>query len=272
VEIRPAAYDPDGLLTVQRALLTFCQARSDVVAVLDLPPHFGTREALDWRQQLADTPAFADGDPLSYAAVYHPWLQAPEPVTPDLAPLRSVPPSGALCGTIGARELARGCWIAPANVPLRGVVALAPSLPAPDWPALFDARFNLVRRQPGQFSALSAHTLSDDRQFVQLSVRRLLIFLRKLALLRGMRYVFETNTQRFRQRVQHAFERTLRQLAARGAVVAFRVVADDSLNTPYEVDNGRLVVAIQVAPTQPVEFITVVLIRSTEDVLSVVET
>jgi phage tail sheath protein FI len=203
--------------------------------------------------------------------VYHPWVQAREVVTPELAPLRTLPPSGAICGTIAARELARGCWIAPANLPLRGTVALAPVLPASTWPALFDARFNLIRQQPGQFSALSAHTLSDDRQLVQLSVRRLLIFLRKLALQRGMRYVFESNTESFRRRVQHGFERTLRSLAARGAVVAFRVIADDTLNTPNDIDHGRLVVAIQVAPTLPVEFITVVLIRSGEDVLSVVE-
>src|SRR5207248_8127190 len=141
-------------------------------------------------------------------------------------------------------ELVRGPWIAPANVPLRGIVALTPEITKTDWAALFDARINLVRQLPGQFTLMSAHTLSYDHMLVQISVRRLLIFLRKLALRRGMRYVFESNTERFRQRVQASFESTLNTLVARGGIVAFEVVTDESINTPDDFDNGRFLIAL----------------------------
>ena len=274
VAIEPAAYGPDelsALLELHRALVRFAAARADLVTVLSLPGHAGTAEALDWQRQLVDTPEFRDGSPLSYAAFYHPWVLVREETTPDLAPLRATPPDGAVCGSIAARDRARGPWIAPAGLSLREVLGLTPELKAADWPRLFDVRANLLRHPPGQFSTLSAHTLSDDPQLMQVSVRRLLIFLRKLALRRGMRYVFEVSNDRFRQRVQLSFERTLTELAARGALVAFQVVTGPEITTPADYDAGRFLIALKVAPTLPIEFITVVLLRSGEGLLEVIE-
>lgn len=267
----PEAYDPTPLLAVHEALVTFCAGRGDALAVLSLPEHFQRRDVLAWAQQLRSSGNLAESNALSYAAVYHPWLQTPERTTPELAPLRAAPPDGAVCGMIAARELVRGPWIAPANVPLRGVVGLSQVVGEVDAVALFDAQVNLLRQQPGSFSPLSAHTLSLDRLLVQISVRRLMIFLRKLALRRGMRYVFEPNNERFRRRVEAAFERTLTALTAQGALTAFQVVTGEGLNTPNDVDNGRFLIALKVAPSLPIEFITVMLMRAGEGVLRAVE-
>ncbi len=267
----PDAYKSNPLLEFQVALVNLCAARADAIAVLSLPNHFTARDALDWQQRLVAMPALLDGAELSYAAVYHPWLSAREEAMPELALLRNTPPDGAVCGMIAARELVRGAWIAPANVALRGVMGLTPKLTAYDWSDLFNAQVNVIRQQPGKFVALSAHTLSLNPLLIQLNVRRLLIYLRKLALRRGMRYVFESNNARFRQRVQGSFERALTRLLALGAVNAFQVVTDDSLNTPGDVENGRFIIALKVAPTLPIEFITIVLLRSGENLLQVLE-
>ncbi len=261
----------DALIAVQHAMVNMCAARADAVAVLTLPLHFLQREVLEWQRQFTAIPDFFDGPTLSYAAVYHPWQHVPEDVTPQLAPLRSLPPDGTVCGMIAARELQRGPWIAPANTPLLGVVGLTPVLTTDDWKALFNAQINVVRQQPGQFTLMSAHTLSYDPTFLHLSVRRLLIFLRKMALRRGMRYVFEVNNTRFRRRVQASFERTLTQMITLGAISAFQVVTDSSINTQNDYDNGRFLIALKVAPTIPIEFITVVLLRAGEDLLQVIE-
>jgi hypothetical protein len=260
------------LLAVQQALVNFCAARADVLGVLSLPLHFKRREVLDW-QRIFTTgiPDVLDGSALSYVAVYHPWLQGREEITPELAPLRATPPDGAVCGMIAARELSRGPWIAPANVPLLGVVGLTPLLTTDDWYELFNAQMNVVRQKPGQFTLLSAFTLSLDDQLVQISVRRLMIFLRKLAFRRGMRYVFEANNERFRQRVQASFEHTLTLMAVRGALTAFEVVTSSEINTPNDYDNGRFLIALKVAPTLPIEFITVILLRAGEGLLEVIE-
>jgi phage tail sheath protein FI len=92
-----------------------------------------------------------------------------------------------------------------------------------------------------------------------------------MVLRQGQQYVFEPNDTRFRRRVQVGFERRLGALRDRGALVAFRVQTGDTVNTRNDYDNGRLIIEIQVAPSQPVEFISVVLLRSGERLLDVQE-
>ena len=79
------------------------------------------------------------------------------------------------------------------------------------------------------------------------------------------------NNDRFRQLVRMRFDRILGVLAQRGAFLAFQVVTDGGVNTAADMDNGRLIVSLQVAPTSPVEFITVTLVRSGEGLLDVLE-
>jgi len=99
----------------------------------------------------------------------------------------------------------------------------------------------------------------------------LLIYLRKLALRRGEKYVFENNTPRFRQTVQVSFERSLTALMRRGALAAFEVSTGREANTENDEFNGRMIVTIKVAPTNPIEFITVVMLRAGDTLLEVLE-
>ena len=200
-------FDSAPLRGIHQALISVCQARGDVMAILTLPLHFDKRLCIGWqedlRQQLGlprrrsvfdDVRDIAN---LSYAAVYHPWLLVPDPSAPGR--LRAVPCDGAACSTIAARELQRQVWVAPANMPLQGVLGLMPSFTTDDWADLFELQFNLVRPEPRDFRAMSAHTLSDERAWLQISVRRLIILLRKVAAERGMDFVFESNHERFRE-------------------------------------------------------------------------
>jgi hypothetical protein len=253
-----AAFDPAPLHHVQLALVRLCAARGDAVAVLSLPAHYDATAAVEWQQQLP-----IDGS-MSYAAAWHPWLMLRED-------LRIVPPEGHVAGTVAARELAAGAWAAPANIGIRGVVGLEPEFTTGDVIRLFDAHLNPLARQPKRFTAISAHTLSPDPQWLQLSVRRLLILLRKVAFVLGDRWVFETNNDAFRARVRTAFERLLARLQARGALVAFMVTTAEGQAARIDADNGRFIVELRVAPSSPIEFITVSLVRDREGILELVE-
>jgi phage tail sheath protein FI len=239
--------------------------------VLSVPQHFARRQLLDWRQRLTGISAFRDGLPLSYAAAYYGWPQIREPTMPEIHPLRNVPPDGAVCGMIAGREIQRGVWLAPANISLRGVVGLTPPFAEAERHTLFEQQINLVQHQPGRFTTLSAHTLSSNPLLWQVSVRRLLILLRKMVLHQGQQYVFEPNDTRFQRRIQIGFERRLAALRDSGALVAFRVQTGDAVNTRNDYDNGRLIIEIQVAPSHPIEFLSVVLLRSGERLLDVIE-
>jgi hypothetical protein len=271
----PAGYDPGGLLEVHTALVRMCAARNDMIAVLGVPRHFDTAAVLAFLQRLTENarPSQAGRivmSPLSFAGFWYPWVRVPEPTTPALAPLRDQPADGAVCGMIAARELARGAWVAPAGVPMRGLVGLARTVPAEDTYRLFDAHTNLLTALPGTISTSSAHTLAAEPALQQVSVRRLLILLRKVALIEGNRYVFDTNTERFRQLVRRRFERLLSTLTRRGALAAYQILADGAVNAAEDPDSGRLVVVLRVAPTIPIEFITVSLVRAGEGLLDVV--
>lgn len=278
-------FDSEPLLALHQALITACQARSDVLGILTLPLHFEKRQCIAWQEDLRqrlglprrrsvfnDVRDIAD---LSYAAVYHPWLLLPDPSAPDR--LRPVPCDGAVCGMIAARERQRQVWIAPANVPLQDVLGLLPAFVTDDWAELFNLQFNLIRQEPRDFRVMSAHTLSDERAWLQVSVRRLMILLRKVAVGRGMDFVFESNHERFREGVRVMLEDLLRFMFERGAFAgatveqAFRVVTDASVNTAQSIDQGRFIAEIRVAPAQPMEFITVQLTRTGEGLLLATE-
>lgn len=270
--VDPADYRVQPLVDVQRRLAELCAARADLVAVLGVPRHFDVDAVLSWRDQLADATREQTGvvsTPLSYAGYWYPWVQQTEPATPELDPLRSQPADGTVCGLVAARGLDRGVWTAPANVALRGPVALTPRLLPAEVTGLFDAHANLLRSAPAGILTISAHTLTEDPLLLQVSVRRLLILIRKIALREGARYVFETNTDRFRALVRSRFERILASLTDRGALAAYQVVTDGGVNTAADLDAGRLVVVLRVAPTQPTEFITITLRRSGEGLLDV---
>lgn len=117
---------------------------------------------------------------------------------------------------------------------------------------------------------LDAETLSDDPDLRQTNVRRLLILLRRQALLLGANYVFEPNDAAFRRRVDRGFTEMLDGMFERGAFAGatpastYQVVTDDSLNTPQSMDQGRFIVELRVAPSLPMTFLTIRLIQTSE--------
>lgn len=273
----------ERLLRIHRALLRLCAASGDLFAVLSLPREFDALQAVRYAARLrevrgamaqadSEALAFDEGRALSYGALYHPWLVSGARESPvairdeDVARgQRIVPPDGFVAGVLAQRASSRGAWIAPANEVLKDVVALTPQLEASSWQALQDAQVNVLRAEPRGFLALSADTLALDPEadVRPISVRRLVALLRRLALRRGTSYVFEPNGVELRAAVQRGFDILLSDLFRRGAFAgatpqqSFRVVTDETLNTPRDADAGRLIVELRVAPSLPMRFLAV---------------
>ena len=89
--------------------------------------------------------------------------------------------------------------------------------------------------------------------------------------------VFRPNDDSLRRLVQREFERILGDLFVRGAFAGethdegYRVVADATVNTPQSIDLGRFLVELQVAPSQPLSFLTVRLVQEGGTLLAVQE-
>ena len=279
------SYRANSLLDVHRALLRMCVARGDLFAVLALPEHYREDDAITHADLLrpakkklpTDLPplslsvaplSFGEERATSYAAVYHPWLITRRDEI--LEPWQIVPPDGTACGVMAQRAITRGAWSAPANELLRGVISLTPPLTAGRRLDLQEAQINIFRREPRGFVSLGADTLSREIDVRPINVRRLLILLRRLALRVGATYVFEPNDDSFRRLVQRGFETVLEGMFERGAfagntpATSFQVIADDSINTPTSVDQGRFIVELRVAPSLPLTFITIRLVQAND--------
>jgi hypothetical protein len=276
----PRRYQDDVLVAVHRLLMRLCAARRDLLAVLSFPEHFDEDDAAAHvriiapptrlvRGELPDDgnvvpPLTGEADALSFAAAYYGWSY----VRDVDGLLRTLAPDGPACGVIARRALERGAWIAPANEQLRGLVGLERPTPRERWQELQQLQINLVRQGPQGCVVMSADTLALDDDVRPIGVRRLLILLRRLAARLGPTYVFEPNNAAFRRMVQRGFEERLGELFQRGAfagataATAFQVVADERLNTPRSVAQGRFIVELRVAPSRPMVFVTIRLVQT----------
>jgi hypothetical protein len=269
-------YSPRSLFNVQRALLRMCAARGDMFAALSLPEHYRREKIVEHLQALRSeapsslidgvAPEPLDDRTLSFGAVWHPWLSGREENRFDQ--IRSAPPCGAISGVMAKRALSRGAWVAPANDPLREVIALTAPILSDERLELQEERLNLIRREPRGFLSLGSDTLSDDADLRQINVRRLLSLLRRLALKLGATYVFEPHSQVFQRSVKRGFEAMLDRMFTLGAfagatpATSYQVVVDQSLNTPQSMEQGRFIVELRVAPSLPLRFLTVRLVHN----------
>ena len=264
--------DPEIVRELHTAMLRFCAARSDCFAVLALPRHHREGDALAHAAALTARlggiaePGDVGARTLSFGALYHPWTVVRTPVA--AAPLRAIPPDGATTGVMATRANTLGAWAAPANQPLAGVAILDPKLPETVRATFLGRKVNAVAPFPRGFMTWSEETLSDDPELRGVGVRRLMILLRRLVLREGNTYVFEANSPTFRRLVQRQFDDLLGGLYVRGAFTGashaegYRVVTDDTVNPPQNVDLGRFVVELRVAPSRPLAFLTVRLVQT----------
>jgi hypothetical protein len=300
----PPEADRSAAVEVHAALLRLCAARGDLFAILSLPEAVDAAGAIqhvaDVRSAVTEVPgdltlaSARDADQrnvLSFGALYHPWVMAVQasdavpaaasaegdaaaavdpPPNIASAPAVACPPDGCVAGVFANRAEIRGAWIAPANVAFRDVVGLTRPFRDDELAGLYAGQVNVVRRTPSAYRTLATHTLALDPTFRPINVRRLLSLLRRLALLRGVDYVFEPNDNAFRRRIQRGFEALLATLFERGAFAGsratdgYRVVVGDPPNSRQSLDAGRLIVELKVAPSMPLEFLTVRLVRSGE--------
>lgn len=292
------------LASIQRAVLRMAAASGQLFAVLSLPAHFRSQEAVAYAARLRasrinsgsgndrDALGFNERHALSYGAFYHPWvimggvagrsgtgnsarpaIRRGQRLAPDADQRRLNPPDGAILGLMAARARLRGAWIAPANEPLVDIVALTPGLAAETWLPLADAQINVVRDDPRGFLVLAADTLAEDLQWLPVNVRRLMMLLRRLALRQGAAYAFEPNSGVLQRTIERNFETILDDLLRRGAFAGRTAEQSFRVRTEVSVadrDAGRLLVELRIAPAWPLQFVTLLLVQSGER-LSVVE-
>ncbi len=195
----------------------------------------------------------------SYSAYYAPWVLVSDPA--DGAAL-AVHPGGHIAGAIVQNDLRRGVWKAPANVPILGIVGLTHEINRQEQETLNQRGVNALRNFPGKgYLIWGARTTSQDPEWKYINVRRYLIYLEQ-SIAQGTQWAaFEPNGETLWNNVQRTIGDFLFNEFKAGALLgirpdeAFFVKCDRSTMTQNDLDNGRLICLVGVAPLRPAEFV-----------------
>ncbi len=194
-----------------------------------------------------------------YAALYYPWIKIYDPLTDDNI---FVPPSGHMAGVYARSDTERGVHKDPANEIIKSAVGLKVDLSKGDQEILNPIGINCTRAFPGRGIRIwGGRTISSDTLWKYINVRRLFIFLEK-SIEEGTQWVvFEPNDEKLWARVRQTITQFLTRVWKDGALMgttpeeAFFVKCDRTTMTQDDIDNGRLIVLIGVAPVKPAEFV-----------------
>lgn len=258
--------DLDKIINLQAALVEFADAIGSFVVLLDVPPKLSRSRILQWRN------AFNS----SYAVAYHPWLVVARRDDNRDAAIR-IPPSATAAGIIAQVEITSGIPAGPANVIAAEVVNVDEPVPAPLHDELHPLGINVYQLERDGARLTAARTLSRDASLQQLSVRRLLLLLRRTLYEQTQWIVFEPNNSGLREQVRHLVSAYLRQLfvagAFRGATEqeSFFVRCDETNNPARIADLGQLLIEVGVAPSAPLEFIVLRIVREGDGTLNIQE-
>lgn len=236
--------------SVQGALLVHCELLKYRFAILDGKPSESDISKIEQHRNSFDS---------KYGAFYTPWLE-----TLDLSTGREMiaPPSGYVLGICARVDNERGVHKAPANEVVRGITGIELPFGNGEQDVLNPEGINLIREFEGRgIRVWGGRTISSDSEWKYVNVRRLFIYLEH-SIDKGTQWVvFEPNNEALWQRVVSTIESFLFGIWKSGALMgtkpdeAYFVRCDRTTMTQDDIDNGRLVCLIGVAPAYPAEFV-----------------
>ncbi len=251
-------------VTVQNALMDHCQLMRYRFAVVEPPAGSGIRDARTHRQNFDTT----------RGATYYPWLVVADEFG-ERGDLLKIPPSGHVMGIYARTDTERGVWKAPANEVVRGILQFETTLTKGEQDILNPVHVNCFRdfRTANRGLRLwGARTLSSDPEWKYVNVRRLFLFLEK-SIENGMQFaVFEPNTEALWATVKRSISNFLITVWRAGGLEGVLEEEAFFVNVGYgitmtqaDIDNGRLIVEVGVAPVKPAEFVIIRISQKTRE-------
>lgn len=229
------------------AVISLAESRGDCIAVVDLS-NYGT--------SVANAAAAADSVNSSYGAAYWPWLQTQSATGKNVW----IPASTIIPGVYAFTDGAAAPWFAPAGLTRGGigdVIQAERKLTRSQRDTLYDATVNPIATFPGAgINVFGQKTLQTKSSALdRVNVRRLMIDLKKFVGDVSRTLVFEQNTTTTRNGFLAQVNPYLESVVQRQGLYAYRVVMDDSNNTPDVIDRNQLIGQIFIQPAKTVEFI-----------------
>jgi hypothetical protein len=225
-----------------------CETRGDAIFVGDL---------VNYNASLTQVTGQAASVDSSYVASYWPWLQV---IDPDSRDLVWVPASTMIPGVYAYNDRAGEPWFAPAGINRGGLGAVNQAerkLTNTNRDDLYTGKVNPIASFPGQgIVVFGQKTLQTKASALdRVNVRRLLITLKNYISQIADTLVFEQNTAATRNTFLAQVNPYLESVQQRQGLYAFKVVMDNTNNTPDVIDRNELIGAVYLQPTKTAEFI-----------------
>jgi phage tail sheath protein FI len=244
-----AADNRDDAQAISNALISHAERMRYRIAVLDAGEDFSIGDVRAQRAQLDS----------AWAALYYPWVRVMDPVTSQEIVL---PPSGFVSGIYARNDVERGVHKAPANEVVRGALGFEVTLNKAQQDVLNPEGINCFRFFEGRGNRLwGARTASSDPEWKYVNLRRYFAYLER-SIERGTQWVvFENNGDSLWANVRRTVEDFLFNEWKQGHLLgekpesAYFVKCDRTTMTQNDLDNGRLVCLVGVAPLRPAEFV-----------------
>lgn len=193
----------------------------------------------------------------SYAATYYPHVQIQDATS---GKFRFVPPSVVIAGVYHFNDVVGQPWFAPAGLNRGGIdsaVQAYRKLTQKNRDDLYDSNVNPIATFPGQGVTVFGQKTTQKKASAldRVNVRRLLINIKSFISRTSRTLVFEQNTSALRDQFLNTANPFLEQVQSNSGINAFRVVMDDTNNTPETIDRNQLIGQIFLQPTKTAEFI-----------------
>jgi phage tail sheath protein FI len=242
---------------LQSQLIIHCETLKNRFAVLDSIKK-ADLDSIQNQRNLYDS---------KFAALYYPWIRIFDSMSKK--PI-NVPPSGHMCGIYARSDNERGVHKAPANEVASGALDLEEIsesgtkriITKGQQDILNPKGINCIRIFPGRgIRVWGARTISSDPLWKYINIRRLFIYIEE-SIYKGTQWVvFEPNNEKLWGRVKATIDEFLTRVWRDGALMglkpeeAFFIKCDRTTMTQADIDNGRLVCVIGIAPVKPAEFV-----------------
>jgi len=239
---------------VTQYAMDMVENRADTFYIMD-----PTGLAANSTQGITDAVTIAESLDTNYTAVYYPWVKTIDSNTNKLI---TVPPSVLLPRVYAANDATSAEWFAPAGLNrggITGAVAVLDRLTHSDRDTLYEGKVNPIAQFPGQgIVAFGQKTLQARPSALdRINVRRLLITVKKYIASTSRYLVFEQNTTDTRTKFLNTVNPYLENIQQKQGLYAFKVVMDETNNTPDVIDRNILKGAIFLQPTKTAEFIQI---------------
>jgi hypothetical protein len=230
--------------------IDMCEGRGDCFALVD-PTSYGST--------IAQSTTQAEGRDSNYAAMYWPWVQLPDN---DLGKNVWVPPSVVIPGVYAFNDRVAAEWFAPAGLNRGGIesaIMAERKLTHTNRDTLYESNVNPIATFPNTgICVWGQKTLQKKASALdRVNVRRLLIAAKKFIASATKFLVFEQNSAATRLRFLNIVNPYLESVQQRQGLYAFKVVMDETNNTPDVIDRNQMVGQLFLQPTKTAEFIII---------------